>query len=108
MASVFTVPARNDLPYYKFKIPLSGTIFTLAFRYNGRMQRWILDINDPSGNQIMSGIPIVISRDLFGQYVTLPLPLGPLFASDDTGQDTQPTQFSFGLDHTFWYEDPNS
>lgn len=106
MASLFTVPLRNDLPFYKFKINLSGSFYTLQIRYNGRMQRYIMDLNDASGNQIMSGIPILIERNLFGQYAELSLPAGIFFATDDTGQDTQPTQYSFGIDHTLYYEDP--
>lgn len=107
MAALLTVPARNDLPWYKFKITLSSTIYTLHFRYNTRMQRWMLDVNDPSDNQIISGLPILIQRDVIGQYATFALPPGIIFATDDTNQDTQPTQFSFGTDHTLWYRDPN-
>lgn len=106
MATFLTIPARNDLPWYKFKITLSGVIFTLHFRYNTRMQRWIMDINDPSDNPILLGVPVLIVRNLTGQYVTLAIPEGLFFATDDTGQSTQPTQFSFGTDHTLWYQDP--
>jgi hypothetical protein len=100
------LPMRNDLPFYQYKIALSATQFTLVMRFNGRMNRWILDVNDQSGNPILSGIPVLIRRNLTGQYAYLAVPQGTLFALDDTGQDTQPTQFSFGLDHTVWYADP--
>lgn len=103
---VFIVPARNDLPFYQFTITLSGVLFQLEFKYNTRMSRWILSINDPSGNQIMSGIPILIGRALFNQYVELPIPEGTFFAQDNTLQEQQPTQFSFGLQNTLYYVDP--
>lgn len=102
----FTVPARNNIPNYKFRITLSGNIFTLAFHYNVRMDRWILDIQDSSGNVILAGITLLIMRDLTGQYVTLAVPEGLMFITDDTQKDVQPTILSFGTDHTFWYEDP--
>jgi hypothetical protein len=102
----FQIPARNDLPWYQFKITLSGVIYTLVFRYNTRMQRWILDIADPAGNQIITGLVLLIERLVTSQYVTLALPPGPLFALDDTNQDAQPTLFSFGIDHTLAYGDP--
>jgi hypothetical protein len=104
-AFVYTIPARKDVPYYKFKITLAKTSYTLNFRFNGRMNRWILDINDVANNQIMSGIPILILRNLFNQYPELNLPNGIIFATDDTGKDTQPTMYSFGLDHTLWFVD---
>jgi hypothetical protein len=102
----FTMPVVNSLPYYKFKITLSSVIFTISMRFNGRMARWMMDVLDPSANPILMGIPVLIQRNLTGQYVTLALPEGVLFATDDTGNDTQPTLYSFGLDHTLWYEDP--
>lgn len=68
------------------------------------MNRWMLDINDASDNQILSGIPVLIVRNLTGQYTTFAIPPGVFFATDDTNQDTQPTLLSFGTDHTLWYE----
>lgn len=106
MAQNLVFPARNDLPWYKFRITLSGVIYTAHMRYNGRMARWILDINDSSDNPILVGIPVLIERNMTGQYVSLTLPPGIFFATDDTNQDNQPTILSFGLDHTLWYEDP--
>lgn len=102
----FLIPARNDLPNYQFRITLSSQIFTLYFHYNVRMERWILDLEDSSGNIILAGVALLILRDLVGQYVTLALPQGLMFATDDTQKGTQPTLLSFGTDHTFWYGDP--
>lgn len=103
-----TIPISNQLPWQKFKTTLSGTIFTLEFRYNTRDNRWIMDILDPSENPILVGIPCLINRNLTGQYSYLSVPIGTIFATDDTGQQTQPTEFSFGIDHTLWYFDPTT
>lgn len=102
------VPARNDLPWYKFKISLSSVIYTLRFRYNTRMQRYIIDIGDSANNPIIVGLPLLINRDVNGQYVLTGLPVGTLFATDDTNLDTQPSRNSFGNDHTLFYADPDS
>lgn len=106
MATFFIIPARNDLPNYEFRTTLSGQIYTLYFHYNVRMDRWILEVEDSSGNLILGGIVLLILRDLIAQYTTLKLPVGLPFCTDDTQQDTQPTLLSFGTDHTFWYGDP--
>lgn len=108
MAALFTVPLGNALPWYTFRITFSSAIYTMEVRYNTRMNRWVVNINDPSNNPILEGIVLLIERNLTGQYPTLALPPGIFFVSDDTGQGTEPTQFSFGTDHTCWYEDPNS
>jgi hypothetical protein len=78
----------------------------LVFRYNSRMQRWILDINDSQNNQILSGVPILIGLDLTGQYLYLSIPPGVFLALDNTNQDTQPTVYSFGTTNSLYYQDP--
>lgn len=103
----FTIPSGNTLPNYQFRITLSGQIYTLYFHYNTRMQRWILDVSDSTGNQILTGIVLLVLRDLVGQYITLALPVGLMFCTDDTQKNQQPTLFSFGTDKTFWYGDPD-
>lgn len=102
----FTVPLGNTLPWYKFTITLSGTIFTLSPRFNGRMNNWMMDILDPAGNEILASIPLLINRDLTGQYPTLPLPVGVLFVTDATKQGQNPGQYSFGTTNVCWYGDP--
>lgn len=106
MANLLTVPARNDLPWYKFRISLSGTVFTLYFRYNVRCDRWLMDVYDASDTPIFQGAPILVNFNLLAQYPTLPLPNGTLFAVDDTGNQQQPTLQSFGLTHSLYYADP--
>lgn len=77
----------------------------MHLRYNGRMQRWIMDLNDAADEPILSGVPVIILRDLTGQYTTLQLPDGTFFATDDTNQDVQATLLSFGTDHTLYFVD---
>lgn len=106
--TISTVPLRNDLPNYKFKVNLSNTIYSLQLRYNPRMSRWIMDINDSQNNPILSGVVLKIQTNLTGQYVTLPLPAGSFICLDNTQQGNQPTQFSFGLTHSMYYVDPTT
>lgn len=106
--SLFQVPTVPNLPWYSFKITLSGVIFTVTLRYNPRMERWLMDIGDPSNQPILSGLPILINRNVNGQYVVSGVPSGFFFATDDTGQFTQPTLNSFQLDHSLLYNDPTT
>lgn len=107
-ATILTFPLRHDLPIYTFPITLNGVNFVFQLLFNVRMNRWIMNISDSSGNQILSGIPVLINRNLTGQYATLAIPKGSFFVVDDTGQFTQPTQFSFGVDHSCYYIDPGA
>lgn len=106
MSSIQQIPVSNDLPWYSFKITLSGTLFTLRFRYNTRMSRWIMDIADSQNNDLLNGLPMLINRNLNGRFVDAGLPRGFLFCTDDTNQGTQPTRYSFGKDHSLFYFDP--
>lgn len=103
VTSFATLPARNDLPSYRFKITLSGAVYTLRFRFNTRMNRWIMDIADPSNNDILDGLPLLILRNIAGQYVITGLPPGVFFCVDNTGKDLQPVRASFGLGSSLYY-----
>lgn len=100
------LPLRIDSPWYSFIITLSEVVFTLTFRYNSRMDRWIMDIADASGNDILAGIPLLILRDLTGQYVIDGLPPGTFYVVDSTNQNTQPSRDSWGVTHSLRYVDP--
>ncbi len=106
MADVFVaIPARNDVPWYTFKITLSNVVYTLLIRYNGRMRRWIMNIQDASGNDVINGIPLLIGINLAGRFVTAALPPGVFFVLDNTNQSDQPERFAFGTTHTLYYQD---
>lgn len=89
---------------------MSSVTYTLRFRYNTRSTRWEMDIADGSNNDILDGIVLLIESDLTYQYKTAlaSLPPGIFFVLDNTNQDSQPTQFSFGNTHSLIYDDLQS
>lgn len=106
MSTLYTVPLRTDLPWYYFKITLSGVIYTLRFRYNTRSQRWIMDLADSQDNDIVCSIPILIGVNLLENFASFTgIPNGLFFVLDQTGKNTQPTRLSFGTTHTLYYLD---
>lgn len=107
MSAFLQIPARNDLPFYTFSIVLSGVVFILTFRYNGRMQRWMMDIADSSGNPLLNGLPCLDEQPMTARFVSLALPAGDFACFDDSGTGAQPTRYSFGIDHSMIYLDPN-
>lgn len=103
---VFVLPLRNDFPSYTFKVDLSAIVYTIAARYNTRMSRWIIDIQDASGNAIVSGLPLLLEVDLYGRFVREALPAGLFVAIADTLEQTQPERNSFGNTHSLLYVQP--
>ena len=97
------IPLNNNTFFYTFKTTLSGILVVLTLRYNGRMDRWILNIDDQAGNQIISGLPLLVNKNLLSQYPTLNILPGTLMAVDVSQQLLQPTQFSFGVNNFLVY-----
>lgn len=103
------LPLGNDVPWYSFQTTLAGTQYTMVVRYNTRMSRWMLDIDDSTGNPLITGLPLLINRNIAGQYTyNAEIPQGILFCTDDTNTGTQPTRLSFGTTNSGWYLDPTA
>ena len=58
------MPVRSDIPSFQFRIELETTVYTLRFKWNTRMERWIMDIADEENNDLLNGIPVQASVDL--------------------------------------------
>lgn len=70
------------------------------------MTRWIMDIHDANDNDILDGIPLLITRNLTGRFSISNLPVGLFFVVDTPGSNNQPTRYSFGTTHSLAYYDP--
>ena len=102
----FKIPTSSTLPWYNFKISLSGVMYSVDLRYNVRMQRWVMNLLDASDNPLLMGIVMLNKRDVIGQYVTLKLPPGILFCLDNTGNNLEATLGSFSTTNTIYYATP--
>ena len=101
-----TLPLSSEYPFFKFTIPLSGVDFTLHFRYNSRMDRWMMDIADQADNMLLAAIPLLVSRNLLERFDNSAFPAGVFFVTDDTGNESDPTRYSWGQTHSLYYADP--
>lgn len=102
------MPLGQNSPWYTFRITLSKVLYTMEVRYNIRMDRWLLSLYDAAMNPLVMGMPLLVTRAIGAQYVTLALPPGTFFVQDDSGKNAQPTLASFLLDHRFFYADPTA
>lgn len=106
MANIIQLPMATNLPAFSFTSTLSGVAYSFNAYFNTRANRWMLDLLDVTQTPILMGIPLLIDRDLLGQYTTLPVPPGGLFVIDESGQQTEPGLGSFMLDHALFYLEP--
>ena len=85
----------SDL-YFSQIVQLDGVEYVLDFIWLDRESAWYLNIGDQGGNQICTGIRLVVSWDLLRRFRTNPVaPQGMLICLDvsDKGLDiTEPTE----------------
>lgn len=97
------IPVRADLPAYKFQIDLEAKLYTFKFRYNERMDRWVMDIADENENALLSGIAILTDWDLIGRFKNDALPPGTFLAMDESGERKYAAREDLGNDIKLFY-----
>jgi len=90
------LPLRTDIWNYEFRASLDGSIYVLAFRYNERKGRWIMDIKASDNAYLVMGIPILLGVDLLGKYGDERLPPGKFILIDTTGQNLEAGKTDLG------------
>lgn len=99
------IPVRSDLKAYEFQIELDGNIFTLGFRFNERMGRWLMDIADSVGVEILNGVVLLTNVPLTDDYVKEGLPPGRFICEDRTGQNLDAGIDDLGNNIVLLYEE---
>jgi len=97
------IPVRADLPAYTFQIDLEGKLYTFTFRYNERMDRWLMDIADENENPLLSGIVILTDYNLIERFKDDALPPGEFFALDESGEQKYAGREDLGNDIKLFY-----
>lgn len=88
--SVLTIPVKSGVASYEFPIELERIQYTLRFRFNYRMARWIMDVATRDGSNIVCGIPLLTGYDMFSKYKDDRLPPGAFMVYDATGKMESP------------------
>jgi len=103
--AILEIPVRSDIPAYNFQITLEGTVFTMHFRYNSRLERWVWDINDIDDAEIITGVPLLYGLPLLDRYRDERLPLGRFVVLDETGEKRNPTRDGLGEEFKLLYQE---
>lgn len=95
--TTFAIPTSTELSDYTETIELDGATFTLRFRWNTRMEAWLVDIFDASGAVIVYGRRCTVDSLLVGQLHHLAeTPLGEIVTFDTTHRHVDPKLNDFG------------
>jgi hypothetical protein len=104
MATI-NVPLRNDLFKYKYRIDLDGTTYSMDYRFNPRIERWVLDFKDFQETPIVTGIILLLNVDLLGKFVLPLIPPGTLFLFDINGSGLEMGKDDPNINHLLLYEE---
>lgn len=98
------IPTRTDLPAYTEQVELQGVIYTLAFRFNKRFNKWVFDLLDSEGAEILNGLVIYTGVPLLTQYYhRANLPAGDFICIDSQGTTDPAGEEELGDRFKFYY-----
>ncbi len=103
--STLEMPVRSDLPAYQFQIDLEEKIYTLAFKWNDRKERWVMSILTSEGVEVLMGIVLLTDVAIVDQYlnISVEMPPGRFFVIDETGEGKNPGIDDLGNDIKLFY-----
>lgn len=89
--AAFTLPCASSLTDFSFQCELDSVTYGFRFRWNERVAAWFMDISDVAGNELVSGMRVVVGFPLAANTrYNAAMPPGALIASDTSGQDLDP------------------
>lgn len=62
------LPLSKDYYNYEFRTVLDGVNYVFNFRYNSRMDKWIMDYKTSDGQPIVMGIPVLLLISFLEKY----------------------------------------
>lgn len=103
--AILQIPVRNDAAFYRFQITLEAAVYLLEFRFNTRLDRWLMNILSEAEEPILMGIPVLTNLPLTSSFEVPGKPPGTFFCIDETGQNRNPDRESFGVDIKLLYSE---
>jgi hypothetical protein len=98
------VPTRSDLNSYSQRVELDGVIYNLNFRFNERLNLWVMDVLDSDEADILIGLPLLVSTPLMFQYVKAGKPPGDFVVLNrENRTDENPSENNLGTDFKLYY-----
>ncbi len=98
------LPTPTDLARYRFRISLSGVVFSFRLYFNRRDQHWFADIADNAGVELRSGVKLVADFPILRTWVQQGRPVGDLLVLDPSS-DVDPLLGELGLRSLLVYDD---
>jgi hypothetical protein len=101
------IPLSSEFARYTQKTTIGGIPLVINLRWNWRLQRWIIDLADDSGNPIVNGIVLNVNTDLLAPYRIAGngLPSGYLILFNTKVENQECGRYDLGVNCLLLYED---
>tara|TARA_B100000029_G_C17185594_1_gene818628 strand:+ start:141 stop:452 length:312 start_codon:yes stop_codon:yes gene_type:complete len=97
------IPLSNQDPAFSFDTILDKNQYEFDFRFNSRVNIWMVDILDAREDSIINSLPVYSNRILTNFISNPNLPEGTLFFFTEGRLDAD--RFTFGKEVKFYYEE---
>lgn len=104
--TVYRIPitGASEGPFYII-VDLSGTNYQLDFHFNLRDGAWYMSVLDTEGNQMRSGLKVVVNWRLLRRWVSALKPPGILAVVDYRIPPEDPTESGLGAEGVLLYNE---
>jgi len=104
VTDIITIEDAAEGPFF-FTVSLGGIDFILKFQFNSREKFWYMDVQDTAGNQIRSGLKVVVNYPLLLRWKETGVrPVGELFVIDTRAEPQDPGLEDLGVNGILAYE----
>jgi hypothetical protein len=102
------IDVDNTFGNQTLRIALGAAVYVVTLRYNSRMDRWLIDIADANLNPLVQGRVLQGAWPAFQRFsgVVAGLPVGFIYALDNTGAGGDPQENTLGGDCPLYYWEP--
>lgn len=102
--AITTLPNDTTARNYRFRVELSGVVFSLRFYFNRRSARWFVDIRDNNEVLLRAGLKLVADFPILSGWVEQIRPAGELMVINQAS-DTDPGADDLGIRSLVAYDD---
>ena len=103
--AIFKLPLSSESPKFRFNTELDGGNFIFSFRFNERVDRWVMSISDATETPLVMGIPILLGTVFYDQFKNPGLPKGRLFAINPESPNVEAGRDDLGKSVFIYYMD---
>jgi len=101
------IPTPSGYPDLTVSVALSGATYRVRWMWNERASLWTFAIDSPSGDRLVSGVPVLLNADLLAWVPpSVERPPYPIYVVDPTGAADEPTLGSLGVRVRVVYAEP--